>query len=314
MKIIRFSFALFFAFSLGLLAGSPSFAQQKEGQLTASQLPKKVLKAVQAKIPGAQILSIYTEQEGGEQRYEITAKSNDTLYALEITADGIVKEFSEEKPSFQKKEGKEEKGEAEENEEVEVEGGRLINFDSGQAGSMPTGWTAHVTGNGPNSQWKVQAMDDAPSTPNVFVQVSHPNVSFHFNVAVLEGSQYSDVELSVHFKALHGQIDQGGGLVWRLKDADNYYIARANPLENNFRVYKVVEGRRIQLQSARIPLKSGQWYVIRIENEGNRIECYLNGKKYLDIKDDTFKTGKTGLWTKADAVTAFDNFRVKKTG
>jgi len=274
----------------------------QEENIPKSKLPKAVIEAVQKKIPGARILSAYAEREEGELRYEITAEAKGVIYAIEVTADGIIREFSEEKVI---KEAKVE-------EEKEVEGGKLYNFDKEKVGALPEGWSAYVTGRGPNSKWEVQKMEDAPSAPNVLVQVSQPRVSYHFNVAVDENSNYSNVELSVWLKAIKGKIDQGGGLVWRFKDANNYYIARANPLENNFRVYKVVNGRRIQLQSARIPLRAGKWYIMKIENEGNRIVCFLDGKKYLEVRDDTFKSGKIGLWTKADAVTAFDNLRVKE--
>lgn len=306
MRIWRFSLVLLFICSLVILLNSPNFAQEKEGNIPESKLPKKVIEAVQKKVPGAKILSAYVEQEEGELRYEITAKAKDVIYAIEVTANGVVREFSEEKEQYQ-----EEEKPGEREEEKEVEGGKLYNFEATQEGKIPEGWSAAVTGRGPNSQWQIQKMAHAPSVPHVLVQVAQPDVSYHFNVAVDDNSDYSDVEMSVWLKPLKGKIDQGGGLVWRYKNADNYYIARANPLENNFRVYKVVKGTRFQLQSARIPLQAGRWYVMKIENEGNHIECYLDGKKYLDVKDDTFQSGKIGLWTKADAVTAFDNLKVK---
>lgn len=306
MRIWRLSLIILFICSLVIILNSPNFAQEKEGNIPESKLPKKVIEAVQKKIPGAKILSAYVEQEEGELRYEITAKAKDVIYAIEVSAEGVVREFSEEKGKYQEEE---KKGEREE--KKEVEGGKLYNFDAAQEGKMPEGWLAAVTGRGANSQWEIQKMSDAPSSPLVLVQVSHPDVSYHFNLAVDDKSDYDNLEMSVRLKALKGRIDQGGGLVWRYKDADNYYIARANPLENNFRVYKVVKGSRIQLQSARIPLQAGHWYIMKIENDGNHIECYLDGKKYLDVKDDTFQSGKIGLWTKADAVTAFDNLKVK---
>lgn len=295
-------------FLVAFLFNFSGFTQVKEGNVPLSQLPQKVRQAVYQKLPGAEIISAYTENEGGEQRFEITAKVGDKLYALEISARGKVLEFSEERGVIQEKAEKEE----EEKEEKEVEGGLLYDFEADQVGRLPQGWSAAVTGRGPNSQWEIQQMEDAPSPTHVLTQISHPSVSYHFNLAVIDDSHYDDVEISVWLKALTGRIDQGGGLVWRYKDADNYYIARINPLENNFRVYKVVNGRRIQLQSARLPLRAGQWYVMKIENIGQKIEFYLDGRKYLEVNESTFKAGKIGLWTKADAVTAFDNLRVKK--
>jgi hypothetical protein len=300
MKILRFTFILFFI--LFFIVTFNLLISAQEGNIPKSKLPKAVVEAVQKKIPGARILSAYVEREEGELRYEITAEAKGVMYAIEITANGIIREFSEEKMV----------GKAEVEEEKEVEGGKFYNFDSEKIGALPEGWSAYVTGRGPNSKWEIQKMEDAPSTPNVLVQVSQPRVNYHFNVAVDKNSNYSDLELSVWLKAIKGKIDQGGGLVWRFKDANNYYIARVNPLENNFRVYKVINGRRILLQSARIPLKARKWYVMRIENKGNKIVCFLDGNKYLEARDNTFKTGKIGLWTKADAVTAFDNLRVKE--
>ena len=134
-----------------------------------------------------------------------------------------------------------------------------------------------------------------------------------FNLCVVNDSSYKDVEMSVAFKALKGKNDQGGGLVWRYQDHDNYYIARMNPLEDNYRVYKVVAGKRIQMatkEGLKIPV--GEWHTLQIKMTGQQIECSLDGKKLLEAKDDTFtKAGKIGLWTKSDAQTEFDNLAVK---
>jgi len=112
-----------------------------------------------------------------------------------------------------------------------------------------------------------------------------------------------------------GKVGQGGGIVWRYLDANNYYIARMNPLEDNYRFYKVVDGKRTQLatkEGLKVPV--GEWHTLEIECVGNKIECELDGRDILEVEDDTFtKAGKVGLWTKADAVTEFANFRVKGT-
>jgi hypothetical protein len=130
----------------------------------------------------------------------------------------------------------------------------------------------------------------------------------------LEDSSYQDVEIIVSFKAMEGKLDQGGGIVWRYQDANNYYIARMNPLEDNFRAYKVENGKRSQqFQNAAVKIPAGEWHLLKIKQVGNRIECFVDGKKYLDVKDDTFqKAGKVGLWTKADAQARFDEVRVEK--
>ena len=106
-----------------------------------------------------------------------------------------------------------------------------------------------------------------------------------------------------------GKEDQGGGIVWRYQDAKNYYVARMNPLEENYRIYKVVAGKRTQMGTKEdLKIPAGQWHVLKIKQVGEQIECSLDGEKYLRVKDDTFtKAGKIGLWTKADAQTSFDD-------
>ncbi|MCG8556592.1 MAG: hypothetical protein MJD61_15070 [Proteobacteria bacterium] len=132
-----------------------------------------------------------------------------------------------------------------------------------------------------------------------------------FNLALAKETSYADVDVSVRLKAVAGRIDQGGGVVWRAHDAKNYYIARYNPLEDNFRVYRVKNGRRRQIGSASIRLDHGAWHMLRIRMAGDHIEGFLDGQKHLDVHDPTF-TGKgmVGLWTKADARTHFDDFSV----
>jgi hypothetical protein len=118
--------------------------------------------------------------------------------------------------------------------------------------------------------------------------------------------------MSVAFKAVRGKNDRGGGLVWRYQDHNNYYIARMNPLEDNYRVYKVIAGRRIQLGTKEdLKVPTGEWHRLKIEQEGDHIQCYLDDKKYLDVKDATIQdAGKVGLWTKSDAQSRFDDLKV----
>ncbi len=120
------------------------------------------------------------------------------------------------------------------------------------------------------------------------------------------------MDLTVRFHAIAGKFDQGGGLVWRAKDGRNYYIARYNPLEDNFRVYTVVDGQRTQLQNADIPRSDG-WHTLRVTMRGDHIQCFYDGKKSLDVHDTTFtKPGHIGLWTKADARTRFDDLTFRR--
>jgi hypothetical protein len=188
--------------------------------------------------------------------------------------------------------------------------GRKITFAGAKVGELPTGWKIAKTGKGTGGDWKVVADKDAPG--RLALGQTKADKAATFNLCVLEGAKYKDLDLTVSFKAMAGDTDQGGGLVWRLRDGDNYYVARVNPLEDNFRLYKVEAGSRKQLATADVLAAAEQWHTLRIVQRGNHIECYLNGKKYLDAKDDAFAgAGKIGLWSKADAQTRFAGLIVK---
>jgi hypothetical protein len=176
-------------------------------------------------------------------------------------------------------------------------------FDKERVSAAPQNFTNEA------GEWKVLADSDAPSKPNVLAQLAKSSGPT-FNIALVQDTNYKDVDIAVSMKAIAGSTDQGGGVVWRAKDAKNYYIARYNPLEDNYRVYKVENGRRVELQSANIRRSPG-WHALRVTMVGDHIECHYDGKKYLDVKDSTFSAaGKIGLWTKADAQTQFDNLTV----
>lgn len=177
------------------------------------------------------------------------------------------------------------------------------NFDSDKPGALPEGFTNEV------GDWKVVADPTAPSKPNALAQLAK-NSGSTFNVTLVSGTNYKDVDVSGKMKAIAGNEDQGGGLVWRAKDAKNYYVVRYNPLEDNYRLYKVVNGRRSQLQSTSIKHSEG-WHALRVIMQGDHIQCYYDGKKYLDAKNSTFvEAGRIGLWTKSDAQSHFDDLTV----
>ncbi len=182
------------------------------------------------------------------------------------------------------------------------------NFDSDTVGGLARGFSS---GSG---EWKVAANPNAKSRPNGFAQMAK-NPGPVYNVALADATSFQDLDLSVELFPLAGEVDQGGGVVWRARDAENYYIARYNPLEKNFRVYKVVAGKRTQLATESFFFGDGGWHTVRITMRGSTIECYLDGKKYLTASDATFPdAGKIGLWTKADAQTLFDNLTVSALG
>jgi len=182
-----------------------------------------------------------------------------------------------------------------------------FDFENYTIGKAPFGWSTYFTGKGDLGKWEI--LDD--NGTKVLAQTSKKNLGYHFDVIVNDEINYKDVEISLKFKGTDGEEDQGGGPVWRYQDADNYYIARANPLENNYRVYKVIDGNRKQLESIDMEIKSGKWYSLKITMKGNKINCYFNDKLKLETTDDSFPgSGKIGLWTKADAVTYFDDLLV----
>jgi 3-keto-disaccharide hydrolase len=191
-----------------------------------------------------------------------------------------------------------------------VAGSARWNFEDATVGRLPKGWSAAKTGRGPGSVWKV-VDDQTANKSKALAQTSSEGPNPLFNLCIADESRFRNLDMSVSLKAVTGKLDQGGGLVWRLRDANNYYIARWNPLEDNFRVYKVVGGTRTQLATADVKSHKDMWHKLRIIHSGDAIQCYLDGEEYLKVTDGTFKeAGKVGLWTKSDAVTYFDDLTV----
>jgi hypothetical protein len=179
-----------------------------------------------------------------------------------------------------------------------------LNFDVAAPGKPPAGWTATKTGPG-ESKWTVERDPSAPSQPNVLKQSG----TAAYPVCLREGTNLQDGFVEVKFKPVSGEDDRAGGVVWRAKDADNYYLARANALEDNVRIYHFVNGQRTQFQGADLKVASGQWHTLRVEFRGRSFKVFLDGKHLFDAEDTTIKdAGKVGVWTKADSVTLFDDF------
>ncbi|VTU21552.1 hypothetical protein H6CHR_01613 [Variovorax sp. PBL-H6] len=183
-------------------------------------------------------------------------------------------------------------------------GAQAINFDSDPVGTTPAGWRCGVTGSG-SPRWAVAADATAPSKPNVLMQSG----SGAFPWCVKSGTALADGFAEVKFKPISGREDQAGGLVWRWKDGDHYYVARANALENNVSLYYTERGSRQTLKYTSAPLKAGIWHTLRVEFAGTRIAVSLDGKRYIEFDDNHIGgAGAVGVWTKADSVTAFDDF------
>ena len=180
----------------------------------------------------------------------------------------------------------------------------IIRFDADVVGAPPAGWVAGVTGRGSHC-WTVEVDATAPSKPNVLKQSAQGD----FPWCVVRGTALADGFVEVKFKPLAGKADQAGGLVWRWKDGDNYYVARANALENNVSLYYTQNGRRSTIKYVDAPVAAREWHTLRVEFTGKRIRVVLDGKPYIEIDDEHIAgPGAVGVWTKADSVTAFDDF------
>jgi len=197
------------------------------------------------------------------------------------------------------------------------------NFDHSQLSSLPSGWNVSETlsggwfssarNSGKTAEWSIIQNSDSTKGNHLLALTKINNYSRNvFNIIHVKKLKFKNGLIKVKIRANSGEIDQGGGPVWRYQDNKNYYVARYNPLERNFRVYYVKNGTRIKLQSARnIDIKLHEWFEITISHSENHIQAWLNAEKLLDVKDSTHKTaGSVGLWTKADALTSFDDFSV----
>jgi hypothetical protein len=179
-----------------------------------------------------------------------------------------------------------------------------INFDADTIAAVPSGWVSGVTGRGA-SHWTVEKEATAPSPPNVLKQ----SATGDFPWCVRRGAAIADGYVEVKFMAMAGRQDQAGGLVWRWKDGDNYYVARANALEDNVSLYYTQNGRRITIKYVDAPVARNQWHTLRVEFTGKQIRVALDGKFYIEVDDGHIAgAGSIGVWTKADSVTLFDDF------
>jgi len=186
-----------------------------------------------------------------------------------------------------------------------------IDFDLATVGQAPPGFSTAVTDGGAPGTWVV--LEDATSRygKNVLAQTSTDPTNARYPLCIFDEVSAKDVAVSVAYKPVSGKVDQAAGIAIRLKDKDNYYLLRANALENNVRFYKVVGGKRTQLATAGAPVASGQWHSLAIRSSGKGFEASMDGKLVLSAEDDTFKdAGKIALWTKADSVTYFDRLSI----
>ena len=195
-----------------------------------------------------------------------------------------------------------------------------LNFDSDSIGPLPSDWTSAMTHSGGPPQWEIVRDDTSPSQSNVLAQLSSDNTRRRYPLAVLNKVSGKNGDLRVKFKEVSGEVDASGGLVLRYLDENNYYIVRANALENNVVLYIVENGNRSSLApkgtargtyGVETKVSAQIWHTIRVAFQGSLFTVYFNGEKLFEVEDTTFTAaGKVGLWTKADSVTHFDDFQV----
>jgi hypothetical protein len=198
----------------------------------------------------------------------------------------------------------------------------VIRFDNAAPGSLPAGWSVAMTHAGAVPRWEIVRDDTAPHPPFVLAQLSRDATAGRFPLAIWDRAVIRNGEVSVAFKAVDGSIDRAAGVVWRYQDPNNYYIARANALENNVVLYKVEAGVRLSIAPKGLPSRaygvkhevpSGRWNTLRVVFKDNLFTVFLNGDRLFEAEDQSLKqAGKTGLWTKADSLTYFADFTVAK--
>ena len=187
-----------------------------------------------------------------------------------------------------------------------------VGFDDAKPGKLPPNWTGTQTGEG-QAKWSVERDDSAPSKPCILKQSGQAT----YPICIKEDAQLKDGFVEVKFKPVSGEEDQTGGVIWRVKDKDNYYVCRPNALEDNVVLYKLVAGKRSALDivgrkggyGIKEKVVAAQWHTLRVEFQGNHFKVIFDGKRLFDVEDPTFtEAGKVGVWTKADSVTLFDDF------
>lgn len=183
-----------------------------------------------------------------------------------------------------------------------------VNFDDRTPGERPHNCAATMTGSG-TPRWTVERDETAPSPPYVLKQSGEAT----YPLCLQGDSSIKDGFVEVKFKAVGGKADQAGGVVWRASDANNYYVARANALEDSVTIYHTIKGRRIAFKEAHVKVESGVWHTLRAEFRGDSFMVAFDGRRVIDATDTSIPTaGKVGLWTKADSVTVFDDFSFGK--
>ncbi len=187
----------------------------------------------------------------------------------------------------------------------------MIPLDKMTVGAAPADFEFARTGQGGPGQWVV-VNDPSGGSGRAIEQSSTERTDYRFPLAIYQPVAAQNVEVSIRFKPLSGRVDQAGGIAVRLADADNYYVVRANALEDNVRFYHVLKGRRTQLQTANLKVAANVWHTLALKAEGDKFTVTFDGKPLYTVTDKTFaQAGRVALWTKADSVTRFDQISIQ---
>ncbi|MDH4305833.1 MAG: hypothetical protein OEV53_17400 [Nitrospira sp.] len=191
---------------------------------------------------------------------------------------------------------------------------QVWNFDQDSPSTAPAGFHIGTLFDGrPAGDWQVISSDKATSPPHVLAQLHGKGAEHAYKLVLVQGTEAEDIELSVMLLPIAGKADMGGGLLWRAADDRNYYLVRANPLEQNIRVYRVVNGVRHMIQNFDHVIDIRQWHRLRVQMRGCDARVWFDEQAVFTLCDRTFAKGYVGLWTKSDAITYFDDLQLQKT-
>ncbi len=307
MKTLRNICLLTITIAAGLvIAWSQIASAEKDNPertiVTLKQLPAAVRATLQRESTGGTLGKIEKKIKHNRIIYEADITLDNRNYQAKLTEEGILL-----KKELEDKDMKEHS--------VYIHHDSW-SFEQDKTGTVPTGWKiAETNGTGRTAVWKIVKDKSSSNVGHVVAITKNTNHDGTFNLLMAKYTNYKDPDITIMLKAIAGRIDQGGGPVWRAKDANNYYVCRWNPLEDNFRLYYVKNSKRRQIGSATVKTSASAWHQIRIKQQGSRIIAWFDGKKLIELEDTTFtQPGMVGLWVKSDGKTEFDNIKVVETG
>ncbi len=302
--------------------GQEGRAAKIENRLPAAKIDlSRALEIGLSRAEGARLLGVQADFDGDRLVYSVTVISGEEAMLIAVDSEsgdvlrtepmaGMEGDEQDETPSMTGEVMIQQQDEAAMGDEATPLG---EDFEDVPTGELPDGWKVDATGTQTAlATWAVVPDATAPSKGHALALTSanHGSAST-FNLCWSDEIRFQDGAIEASMKPMSGKEDEGGGLIWRVKDRDDYYVCCANPLEGNFRVYYLQNGFRHELASADAEISAGAWHRIRVEQEGEHITCSLDGKKLLETIDSTFPDeGGVGFWTKADAVTSFDDLLV----